>query len=125
MEQRIISNPVLQEAIKLFGATITEIELFPPSSSPASLVQIVSAPPLSLASVPAPPTAYRETSPAQPINGRPTLWDLPTPESPSLEDRVKELEKHVDDLELQVRRRQREKEALRRQVTKLGGEPCA
>lgn len=112
MEQRVLSNPVLQEAIRVFGATITQIELVPPSTSSVEQEQ--------KSNTPVPPRAYRETVPAQPTTEKPTLWDTPAPE-----ECIRELEQQVHNLERQVRRRQLEKEALRLQVTKLGNKPCA
>jgi hypothetical protein len=107
--QQIAANPVVQEALHLFAANITDIELIQPTPSPAPLF-------------PASPAAVAEAS--QPVGlAQPgeTLPDLQESAHLALKDIIDRLERQVSDLQRQMRRQELEKETLRRQVKRLGG----
>lgn len=107
--KQVLSNPVVQEAIRLFQAIITDIELVPKVSPPAQQVGMplatIAPPPRSAELLQ--PTAIRE--------------DTQNETHLMLKGFIDELQGQISDLETQVRRREYEKEALRRQVKRLGG----
>ena len=112
LESQVVMNPVVQEALRVFRAVLTDIRPargFSPSASEtlsdnASAVRV----PHQAAAVPQ----------AQ------SLWDAQQGSQQEDESRLA-WEGRIFELEKQLRRRVLEKEALRRQVTKLGGTPCA
>lgn len=98
--QQIAANPVVQEALHLFAATITDIELVQPA--PAAVAE--------------PPQQARLL-----LQAGDTLLALQDGTHLPLKERIDNLERQVSDLQRQLRRQELEKETLRRQVKRLGG----
>jgi hypothetical protein len=110
--RQVVANPVVQEAMHVFSAKLTDIEILPSARS-SPLVD----------SKPASPGSVEGL--AQDQNGEirrsQTFWDLRRETLSDQAERIEELEAKVHDLETQVRRQELQKEALRRQVKALGG----
>lgn len=106
LEQQVATNPVVQEAIRLFGATITKVETIQPAP-------LLGSSPKDATSFPQ-PNVISSDVPTQSNS----LLDLQEDDDIAAPERTL-------DLRTRLRRRELEKEALRRQVQKLGGKPCA
>jgi len=100
--QQIAANPVVQEALHLFAATITDVELVRHAPSPATSPAAVAEPPQQ--------AGLFHTSDV-----------LQDESSPPAKATIDTLQQQISDLQRQVRRQELEKETLRRQVKRLGG----
>lgn len=102
--QQIAANPVVQEALHLFAATITDVEL----------VQHVSLPAASPAAVAEPPQQVELFQACDAV-------ELQDTSALALKETIDNLQRQISDLQRQVQRQELEKETLRRQVKRLGG----